>query len=222
MYANIDGAQKQLFAIYGNYNGAQKEFLTMYANIGGTQRVIHQKTYTWAKYQSQRSSEIRYTDPVQVSYVVSFTFDEMKVPISPEPGHPQNDTRGIYYGTSYSYNRQYGTFSLNNRDYVAEIYIDGMGWIGPSWADKSQLVGNYILIDGDPTYVSSITEPSASTNDILRTEYQMVRGIKQYRWDFIFQGYVTSTNPNAYQTSSTASYYDSSSSGSKTAYVFIK
>lgn len=224
MYANIDGAQKEQIEFYTNINGAQKELLSLYANINNAQKNIFQKTYTWAMYKSQRSSTTRYDQPVQEDVYRTFTLDDLAVEISPAPGTPTNDRMGFYYGTSYNYNNNYGTFTLSGVGQVDRMLI-GDDWYYPSWAECHQAVGNYILIDGLPNHVAQWGDTPSSFSSVttrLRIDYQMHRGAVKYRWDYVFQKYVTSTNPNAYQTSSTASYYDSASSGSKTAYVFIK
>lgn len=50
MYANIDGARKEIKLLYNNINGSQKKNKSYYANIQGASKQIYSQYYAWRKY----------------------------------------------------------------------------------------------------------------------------------------------------------------------------
>lgn len=225
LYANIDGAKREVTQLYANIGGAKKMLSEMNGNIAGAKKKIFSRYYTWAKYVSERYA----------TYYPSWSMDEITkeyITIFP-PGSivtegkagmwdvvynkDTNDTE--YYliiGDGYSYNSTYGIFTLTNQTTCRVAYTnsEGTSFGISNYEIEKKLIGKYVVNAGDCYKIISYDE----YNHLILGDRRHADD-PYYRYRYVYKEDVTSTDPNAYTSGSTANYTSSSPSDIRTVYV---
>lgn len=217
LYANINGAQKNLMSMYSNVNGVLTPMNEMHANINGVKKQIFSRTYRWAKYQSY-CYKTDYSDYGSID-------DNSVIPIYPRSdiidtgwlaGIVVNRMDGtgdydLYYGDSFDYSKSTGRFTLNNRR-NAEIGGD----ISYSNYDiEATFIGKYVLSDNNVVY--KITDHDDVYKLICGMYY--FPGSKYYRYTWKYIEDVTSTDPNAYTSGTKSDYISREPDDIRTVYI---
>ena len=224
LYANIDGAKRDVKELYANIGGAKKMLSEMNGNIDGAKKKIFSRHYTWAKYVSECYDK----------YYPSYNTDEhYQTPLTIFPPSSiitdgragiwdvvyDNDTDNTEYyliiGDDYSYNVNYGSFILTNKQSIRVAYTDsnGISFGVSNYFIETNLIGKYV--ENIDCY--KITGHDDTRALILGTRYYA--GIPYYRYRYVYKEDVTSTDPNAYTSGSTANYTSRSESDIRTVYV---
>ena len=224
LYANIDGAKRELTQLYANIGGAKKMLSEMNGNIDGAKKKIFSRLYTWAKYVSERYD----------TYYPSYNTDNFnRTPITIFPPDSiitegragmwdvvyNNDTNNTEYyliiGDEFAFNVNYGNFILTNKRSVRVAYSESNGTsFGVSnYFIETNLIGKYVE-NGD---CYKIADHDDTRTLILGTRHYA--GNPYYRYRYVYKEDVTSTDPNAYTSGSTANYTSSSPSDIRTVYV---
>lgn len=218
LYANIDGAQREVKKLYANVGGAQKVFSEMNGNIDGAKKKIFSKYYTWAKYISYRSGSA-YDDYKQSPYENDSTLTIWQYP-SEIPGiiefdHESTDGTHYYtftYGTGFSYTSSSGKFSLKD---VQTKSLDTLTSYS-NYDIERYFIGKYVY-DSENNCVYKIT----GHNDVysLNLGYKCERGDIYYKFQYKYDSDVESTDPNAYTNGSTSGYTSHNMYDIRTVYV---
>lgn len=217
LYANVNGAQKNLMSMYSNVNGVLTPMNEMHANINGVKKQIFSRTYRWAKYQSYCYKE-GYSDYGSLD-------DNSVIPIYPRSdiidtgwldGIVVNRMDGtgkydLYYGDSFDYSKSTGRFTLNNRR-GAEIGGD----ISYSNYDiEATFIGKYVLSGNNMVY--KITDHDDVYKLICGMYYFPGSKYYWYTWKYIED--VTSTDPNAYTAGTKSDYISRDPNDIRTVYI---
>lgn len=206
LYANVNGAQKNLMSMYSNVNGVLTPMNEMHANINGVKKQIFSRTYRWSKYQSY------YYKTDYTSYSTQNIDEHHVITIYPRTaisdtgwlaGIVKNrmDATGeydLYYGDSFNYSTSTGRFTLNNRRAVAigrEVSFS-------NYYIVTTFIGKYVLSDNGNVY--KITDHD-DVYDLISEEYY-ARGAKRYWYTWKYIEDVTSTDPNAYTAGTKGDY----------------
>ena len=225
LYANIDGAKREVKELYANIGGAKKMLSEMNGNIDGAKKKIFSRYYTWAKYVSERY------DTYYPRYYID-SYYQTPITIFPPESIITEGRAGIwdvvynkdtnnteYYliiGDDFTYHANYGIFTLTNKRSVRVAYSESNGTsFGVSnYFIETNLIGKY-LENGTNCY--KITDHDDTKALILGTHYY--QGQPKYKYRYVYKEDVTSTDPNAYTSGSTDNYESSSSSDIRTVYV---
>lgn len=133
-----------------------------------------------------------------------------------DTGKTQSDQYGesfpiykIVYGTGFSYGCKYGTFTLTGKTYDEMSVLMSYS----NYDIESTFIGKYVIYNGD---AYKITGHDDVRSLILGERYY--RGDLLYGYKYRYDGEVTSTDPNAYKSSTSApstnstQYFDNNSS----------
>ena len=219
LYANVNGAQKNLMSMYSNVNGVLTPMNEMHANINSVKKQIFSRTYRWAKYQSY------YYKTDYTSYSTQNIGEHNVITIYPNSaisdtgwlaGIVKNrmDATGeydLYYGDSFNYSTSTGRFTLNNRRAIAigrEVSFS-------NYDIETIFIGKYVLSDNGNVY--KITDHN-DVYDLISEEYY-ARGIKRYWYTWKYIEDVTSTDPNAYTAGTKSDYISYNSYDIRTVYI---
>ena len=217
LYANVNGAQKNLMSMYSNVNGVLTPMNEMHANINGVKKQIFSRTYRWAKYQSYCYEE-GYSDYGSID-------DNSVIPIYPRSdiidtgwleGIVVNRMDGtgkldLYYGDSFDYSKSTGRFTLNNRR-GAEV---GGDISYSNYGIEATFIGKYVLSDNNIVY--KITDHDDVYKLICGMYY--FPGSKYYRYTWKYIEDVTSTDPNAYTAGTKSDYISRDPNDIRTVYI---
>lgn len=216
LYANIDGAKREVTQLYANIGGAKKMLSEMNGNIGGAKKKIFSKYYTWAKYISYQSG-FEYGN-----YHVSSTIREKDLGIWPpyeKAGITVYDSEvggvkyyNFIYGTDFYYSNSNGSFSLLGK----KTYSLNTSMSTNNYTIEHEFIGKYVY-DADEECIYEIT--GHDDVHLLHLGKSRFRGILHYKYQFKYDSDVTSTDPNAYTSGSIASYTSTSSNDIRTVYV---
>ena len=218
LYANVNGAQKNLMSMYSNVNGVLTPMNEMHANINGVKKQIFSRTYRWAKYQS-------YCYKADYSDYGSLEDETNVIPIYPRSdiidtgwldGIVVNRMDGtgrydLWYGDSFDYSKSTGRFTLNNRR-NAEI---GGDISYSNYGIEATFIGKYVLSGNNMVY--KITDHEDVYKLICGIYY--FPGSKWYRYTWKYIEDVTSTDPNAYTTGTKSDYISSEPDDIRTVYI---
>lgn len=224
LYTNIDGAKREVVQLYANIGGAKKMLSEMNGNIDGAKKKIFSRYYTWAKYVSERydkyypaySTDNYYQTPITI-------FPPDSIVTEGKAGMwdvvYNNDTNNTEYyliiGDDYRYNSTYGIFTLTNKTRYRVAYSESNGTsFGISnYAIETNLIGKYVVnID-----CYKITDHDDTKALILGIRHYADDPYYKYR--YVYKEDVTSTDPNAYTSGSTANYASKNPSDIRTVYV---
>ena len=219
LYANVNGAQKNLMSMYSNVNGVLTPMNEMHANINSVKKQIFSRTYRWAKYQSY------YYKTDYTSYSTQNIDEHWEITIYPKTAildtgwlagivKNRNDGTGeydLYYGDSFNYSTATGRFTLNNRRAIAI----GREVSYSNYDIETIFIGKYVLSDNGNVY--KITDHN-DVYDLISTEYYM-RGSKRYWYTWKYIEDVTSTDPNAYTAGTKNDYISYNSHDIRTVYI---
>lgn len=220
LYANVNGAQKNLVSMYSNVNGVLTLMNEMHANINSVKKQIFSRTYKWAKYQSY------YYKTDYTSYDTQNIEEHHEITIYPKTAisdagwlagivKNRNDGTGeydLYYGDSFNYSTTTGRFTLNNRRAAA---IGGETSYSNYYIETT-FIGKYVLSDQEG-YVYKITDHN-DVYDLISQEYYRP-GSKRYWYTWKYIEDVTSTNPNAYTNGTKSDYTSYNSNDIRTVYI---
>ena len=220
LYANIDGAKREVTQLYANIGGAKKMLSEMNGNIDGAKKKIFSRYYTWAKYVSESYA----------TYYPSWSMDEITKeyitifpPNSIDLQHGwdgiwdiSNDEYKIIKGDDYRYNSTYGIFTPTNRTAYRVAYrnSEGTSFGISNYEIEKNLIGKYVVNAGDCYEIISYDE----YNHLILGNRRHADD-PYYRYRYVYKEDVTSTDPNAYTSGSTANYTSSSPSDIRTVYV---
>lgn len=217
LYANVNGAQKNLMSMYSNVNGVLTPMNEMHANINGVKKQIFSRTYRWAKYQSYCYKE-DYSDYGSLE-------DNSVIPIYPRSdiidtgwldGIVVNRMDGtgtydLWYGDSFDYSKSTGRFTLNNRR-NAEI---GGDISYSNYGIEATFIGKYVLSGNNIVY--KITDHDDVYKLICGMYYFPGSKYYWYTWKYIED--VTSTDPNAYTAGTKSDYISRDPNDIRTVYI---
>lgn len=217
LYANVNGAQKNLMSMYSNVNGVLTPMNEMHANINGVKKQIFSRTYRWAKYQSYCYKE-DYSDYGSLE-------DNSVIPIYPRSdiidtgwldGIVVNRMDGtgrydLWYGDSFDYSKSTGNFTLNNRR-NAEI---GGDISYSNYGIEATFIGKYVLSGNNIVY--KITDHDDVYKLICGMYYFPGSKYYWYTWKYIED--VTSTDPNAYTAGTKSDYISRDPDDIRTVYI---
>ena len=224
LYANIDGAKREVTQLYVNIGGAKKMLSEMNGNIDGAKKKIFSRYYTWAKYVSYRSG----TTYGGYGTTVGEQLDMLKIFPPPynndsDPGVIrllEEDSSGKYiceftYGTGYSYTSSSGRFTLTGK--TTDTLRSDMS--KSNYYIEQKYIGKFVLYEYEngTQYVYKIT--GHNDVDYLWLGYRIERGELLYKYQYKYDSDVKSVDPNAYTSGSTRDYTSSSSSDIRTVYV---
>lgn len=217
LYANINGAQKNLMSMYSNVNGVLTPMNEMHANINGVKKQIFSRTYRWAKYQSYcyktdysdyYSAEGNDIIPIYPRSEIIDTGWLEGIVVNRMDGTGRYD---LWYGDSFDYSKSTGRFTLNNRR-NAEVAGD----ISYSnYAIEATFIGKYVLSNNGCVY--KITDHDDVYKLICGMYY--VYGSKRYWYTWKYIEDVTSTDPNAYTAGTKSDYISRDPNDIRTVYI---
>ena len=224
LYANIDGAKREVKELYANIGGAKKMLSEMNGNIDGAKKKIFSRYYTWAKYVSERydkyypsyHTDIHYQTPITIFPPDSIITDGLAGMWDVVYNNDTDNTE--YYliiGDDFTYHANYGSFTLTNKRSVRVAHSDSNGI-------SFGVSNNFIETNLIGKYVENINCYKITHHDDTRTLILGIRyyaGDPYYRYRYVYKEDVTSTDPNAYTSGSTANYTSSSPSDIRTVYV---
>ena len=218
LYANIDGAQREVKKVYANVGGVQKVFSEMNGNIDGAKKKIFSKYYTWAKYVSYRSGSA-YDNYTQTSNDIDYTLTIWQYP-DEIPGiiaFDRETSEGyryytITYGTGFSYTSSSGIFSLKGVQTKSLSTLMSFS----NHDIETTFIGKYVY-DSENNCIYKIT----GHDDVraLYLGYRCDRGDIYYKFQYKYDSDVESTDPNAYTNGSTSGYTSYNMYDIRTVYV---
>lgn len=225
LYANIDGAKREVTQLYANIGGAKKMLSEMNGNIDGAKKKIFSTYYTWAKYVSERydkyypayNTDNFFQTPITIFPPCSIVTDGKAGMWDVVYNNDTNNTE--YYliiGDDYTYNVNYGNFILTNKRSVRVAYTEestGISFGVSNYFIETNLIGKYV--ENIDCY--KITDHNDTESLILGIRHYAAEPYYKYR--YVYKEDVTSTDPNAYTSGSTANYASTSPSDIRTVYV---
>lgn len=225
LYANIDGVKREVKELYANIGGAKKMLSEMNGNIDGAKKKIFSRYYTWAKYVSERydkyypayNTDNYYQTPITIFPPGSIITDGLAGMWDVVYNNDTNNTE--YYliiGDDFTYNVNYGNFILTNKRSVRVAYTEestGISFGVSNYFIKTNLIGKYV----ENIDCCKITDHNDTESLILGIRHYAAE--PYYRYRYVYKEDVTSTDPNAYTSGSTANYTSSSPSDIRTVYV---
>lgn len=217
LYANIDGAKREVKELYANIGGAKKMLSEMNGNIDGAKKKIFSRYYTWAKYVSYRTGSA-YRPYTQTSDEINsylWIWEPREYPGIVEFEHESVDGYKYYiftYGTGFSYSSSSGTFSLTG------VETDSLSTLmsTSNYEIEKKYIGKYVYNTDDNRVYKITGHDDVNT---LHLGYMCTRGSIYYKYQYKYDSDVESTDPNAYTSGSTSGYTSDSSSDIRTVYV---